>query len=96
MTTTLPGPDPGGPVVDGRRTRGNEFVVWIYDEERLVLFAGRETNTKIRRHSGCFCRWGECRRIFPDEFLHSQWLLSRQCAHVVRRPVEAPRAMQIG
>ncbi len=38
MTTTLPGPDPGGPVADGRRTRGNEFVVRIYDEKRLVLF----------------------------------------------------------
>src|SRR6476469_6888693 len=61
----------------------------------VISFAGRATNTSIQRHSGCFCRWGECRRIFPDELLHTQWLLPRQCAHVVRRPVEAPRAMQI-
>src|SRR5260370_23964357 len=95
-TTALLGPDPGGPVVDGRRTRGNELVVWIDVEKRRDLFAGRATNTSIRRHSGCFCRWGECRRIFPDELLHTQWLLPRQFAHVVRRAVEAPRAMQIG
>jgi hypothetical protein len=31
----------------------------------------------IRRHSGCFCRWGECRRIFPDELLHTQWWTQR-------------------
>ena len=30
---------PGGPVVDGRRTRGNELVVWIDDEKRRDLFA---------------------------------------------------------
>src|SRR6266478_9443313 len=53
------------------------------------------TNASIRRHSGCFCRWSECRRIFPDELLHTQRLLPRQCAHVIRRAVEAPRAMQI-
>ena len=38
-TTALLGPDPGGPVVDGRRTRGNELVVWIDDEKRRDLFA---------------------------------------------------------
>jgi hypothetical protein len=27
------------PVVDGRRTRGNELVVWIDDEKRRDLFA---------------------------------------------------------
>jgi len=32
-------PDPGGPVFDGRRTRGNELVVWIDDEKRPNLFA---------------------------------------------------------
>src|ERR1700694_1375633 len=31
----------------------------------------------IRRHSGCFCRCGECRRIFPDELLHAQRPLPR-------------------
>ena len=31
--------DPGGPVVHGRRTRGNELVVWIDDEKRRDLFA---------------------------------------------------------
>src|SRR5882762_1685021 len=38
-TTAFLGPDPGGPVVDGRRTRGNELVVWIDDEKRRDLFA---------------------------------------------------------
>jgi len=43
----------------------NELVVWIDDEKRRDLFAGRATKTSIQRHSGCFCRWGECRGIFP-------------------------------
>jgi hypothetical protein len=51
--------------------------------------------TRMHSHSGRFGRIGECRRILPDEFLHAERLLPRQCAHVVRRPVEAPRAMQI-
>ena len=38
-TTAFLGPDPGGPVVDGRRTRGNELVVWIDGEKRRDLFA---------------------------------------------------------
>src|SRR6267154_1863303 len=37
-TTAFLGPDPGGPVVDGRRTRGNELVIWIDDEKRRDLF----------------------------------------------------------
>ena len=31
----------------------------------------------IRRHSGHFCRRGECRRILPDELLHTQRPLPR-------------------
>ncbi len=31
----------------------------------------------IRRHSGRFCRRGECRRILPDELLHAQRPLPR-------------------
>ena len=33
------GPDPGGPVVDGRRIRGNELILWIDDQKRHDLFA---------------------------------------------------------
>jgi hypothetical protein len=38
-TTAFLGPDPCDPVVDGRRTRGNELVVLIDDEKRRDLFA---------------------------------------------------------
>jgi len=38
-TTAFLGPDPGGPAVDGRRTRGNELVIWIDDEKRRDPFA---------------------------------------------------------
>ena len=38
-TTAFLGPDLDGPVVDGRRTRGNELVVWLDDEKRRDLFA---------------------------------------------------------
>ncbi len=34
-------------------------------------------HASICRHSGLFCRCGECRRIFPDELLHAQRTLSR-------------------
>jgi len=34
-------------------------------------------NASIRTDSGCFCRCGECRRIFPDELLHAQRPLPR-------------------
>ena len=53
-------------------------------------------NASIRRHSGLFCGRGECRRILPDELLHAQRPLPRQREHVVRHPVIASRAVQIG
>jgi hypothetical protein len=82
-----------GAHVELLRWIGSHYFRLVREGGTSVL--GRATNASIRRHSGCFCRWGECRRIFPDELLHTQRLLPSQCAHVVRRPVEAPRAMQI-
>ena len=38
-TTAFLGPDRGGPVVDGQRTRGDELVVWIDYEKRRDLSA---------------------------------------------------------
>jgi len=38
-TTAFLGSDASDPVVDGRRTHGNELVVWIDDEKRRDLFA---------------------------------------------------------
>src|SRR5215470_3228163 len=65
---------------------GNEIVVRIDDEERSDLFvklqichvfSSYSPACGIRRHSGLFCRRGECRRIIPDELLHAQRPLPR-------------------
>ena len=53
-TTAVLGPDPADPVVDGRRTSGNELVVWIDDEKRRDLFAGRATNTSTEDTQAAF------------------------------------------
>src|SRR5262245_4864634 len=43
-----------------------------------------------------FCRRGECRRIPADEPLHTQRLAPCQLEHVVRHPVVASCAVEIG
>jgi hypothetical protein len=42
--------------------------------KKAELFNGRGVTD---RHSGHFCRRGECRRILPDELLHAQRPLPR-------------------
>jgi hypothetical protein len=64
------------------------------------LFQNRKSDllhAGIRRHSSlfCFCRCGECRCILPHKLLHTYRPLPREREHVVRQPVETPRAMQI-
>src|SRR5215470_9612503 len=65
---------------------GNEIVVRINDEKRSDLFvklqichvfSSNSPACGVCRHSGLFCRRGECRRILPDELLHAQRPLPR-------------------
>src|SRR5580700_5518243 len=68
--------------------------------DEVEAFQNRESDllhAGIRKHSSlfCFCRRGKCRRILSDKLLHAQRPLPREREHVVRQPVEAPRAMQI-
>ena len=65
---------------------GNEIVVRIDHQKCGDLFVKLQIchvffsyapACDVRRHSGLFCRRGECRRILPDELLHAQRPLPR-------------------
>ena len=49
----------------------------LFLERRDHQLRVRPMNAGIRRHSGLFCRCGECRRILPDELLQAQRPLPR-------------------
>ena len=56
------------------------FSLTTHGSDPIEPFQNRESdllNAGIRRHSGRFCRRGECRRILPDELLHAQRPLPR-------------------
>ena len=79
------------------RFRYNDLKVRLchFQVERLPD-AINSLKVMVRPYSGHVCRRCECRRILPDEILHTQRLLPGQRADVARYPVVASCAVEIG